>query len=413
MPEPTATPPPAPAAADAEARLLTYRKQFPTLEKSTYLISNSLGAMPIEAARDLEAYARTWTERGVRAWAETWWALAGEVGETVGRLFNAEEDTVSLHQNVSLATAVVISCFDWSGPRNRVVYTDMNFPSVRYVYERFAGSLGAEIVEVPSPDGIGVPTEAILDAIDERTLLVPISHVLFKSAFIQDAEAICRRASEVGAHVVLDAYQSVGTVPVDVQQLGCSFLTGGVLKWLCGGPGGCFLYVRPDLLETLEPNLTGWMAHPAPFDFAAPPMRYTQGAYRFMNGTPNVPALYAGRAGPRLVYEAGIDAIREKSRRQTARLVETARAEGWRVHAPEDPDRRGGTVAVDVPHAYPVKLELLRREVIVDFRPGAGIRISPHFYNTDDECDRAVAEIRDILATGAWRQHEGHRSTVT
>lgn len=393
--------------------LLRFRSHFPTLENSTYLISNSLGPMPVEAARSLEAYSRIWTERGVRSWAEAWWSLAGEVGDEIGSLFGAPANTVSMHQNVTLAESVVISCFDWSGPRNKVVYTDMNFPSVQYLYSRFARSLGAEVEVVRSPDGIGVPTEALLEAIDERTLLVPVSHVLFRSAYIQDAQAICDRAAEVGAHVVLDAFQSVGTVPVDVQKLGCAFLIGGVLKWLSGGPGGAFLYVRPDLIDSLEPKITGWMAHPQPFDFAQPPMDYTTGAYRFMNGTPNVPGIYAARSGPRLVKEAGIDAIRAKSMRQTARLVESAQAEGWTVNAPLDPARRGGTVAIDVPHANEVKLELLRREVIVDYRPGAGIRISPHYYNSDAECDHAVSEIRDILATGAWKQHEGTQSTVT
>jgi kynureninase len=369
--------------------------------------------MPAETADDLAEYARTWTERGVRAWAETWWAMSGEVGDLVGRLFGAPPGTVSMHQNVTLASAIVVSAFDWSGSRNGVVYTSMNFPSVRYLYDRFARSLGARVVEVPSPDGVGVPTEAVLEAIDERTLLVPISHVLFKSAWIQDAKAICERAREVGAHVVLDAFQSVGTVPVDVRALGCSFLVGGVLKWLCGGPGGAFLYVRPDLLETLEPKITGWMAHPDPFAFADPPQRYAKGAWRFLNGTPNVPGLYAARAGPRIVAEAGIDAIRAKSMRQTARLVAACEAEGWRVTAPRDPARRGGTVAVDVPNGNLVKLELLRREVIVDYRPGAGIRVSPHFYNTDEECERAVAEIRDVLATGAWKRHAGQRTVVT
>ncbi len=393
--------------------LLRFRCEFPTLEKSTYLISNSLGAMPRGAVAGLEDYADTWTERGVRAWAEHWWSLPGQVGDLIGRLFNAPPGTVSMHQNVTLAQAIVVSCFDWTGPRNRVVYTDMNFPSVQYMYEGYARQLGAQIDVVKSPDGVGVPTEAVIDAIDERTQLVPISHVLFRSAYIQDAKAICDRAAEVGAHVLLDAFQSVGTVPVDVRDLGCSFLVGGVLKWLCGGPGGVFLYVRPDLVNTLEPKLTGWMAHPAPFDFAAPPMRYADGAYRFQNGTPNVPALYAAQAGPRILLEAGADAVREKSMRQTAYLVDAAKERGWNVTAPEDPQRRGGTVAIDVPNAYEVKLELLRREVIVDYRPGAGIRVSPHFYNTDEECERAVREIEDILATGAWQQHAGTKATVT
>ena len=393
--------------------LLAYRSQFPTLETCTYLISNSLGAMPLGARQGLEDYADAWMSRGVRAWEETWWALAEKVGDEIGLLFGAPQGTVSMHQNITIAEAIVVSCFDWSGPRNKVVYTDMNFPSVQYLYEGYARQLGARVEVVKSPDGIGVPTELLLEAIDEETLLVPVSHVLFRSAYIQDAKAICDRAAEVGAHVVLDAYQSVGTVPVDVGDLDCAFLLGGVLKWLSGGPGSCFLYVRPDLLDELEPKLTGWMAHPNPFDFALPPMAYTDGAYRFQNGTPNVPALYAAREGPHLVYEADVFAIREKSMRQTARLVEAAQAEGWTVNAPMDPERRGGTVAVDVPHAYEVKHELLRREVIVDYRPGAGIRISPHYYNTDEECDRAVEEIKDILATGAWKRFAGHRTTVS
>ena len=393
--------------------LLEYRRHFPTLETCTYLISNSLGAMPVGARKGLEEYADTWTNRGVRAWEESWWSLAEKVGDEIGLLFGAPQGTVSMHQNITIAEAIIVSCFDWSGPKNKVVYTDMNFPSVQYLYEGYAKQLGARIEIVKSPDGIGVPTEMLLEAIDEETLLVPISHVLFRSAFIQDAKAICERAAEVGAHVVLDAYQSVGTVPVDVGDLDCSFLVGGVLKWLSGGPGNCFMYVRPDLLDELEPKFTGWMAHPNPFDFSVPPMEYTEGAYRFQNGTPNVPALYAAREGPHLVYEADVLAIREKSMRQTARLVDLALAEGWTVNAPMDPERRGGTVAMDVPHAYEVKHELLRREVIVDYRPGAGIRVSPHYYNTDEECDRAVEEIKDILATGAWERFAGHRTTVS
>ena len=400
------------AAAPADP-LLRYRPRFPILDTCTYLISNSLGAMPAEAETDLAAYAEAWKTRGVRAWAETWWGMAREVGDLLGSLFGAGPDTVSVHQNVTLAEAVVISAFDWSGKRNGVVYSSMNFPSVRYLYTELAVARGGRVREVPSPDGVSVPTQAMVDAIDETTLLVPMSHVLFQSAYVQDAKAICAKAKAVGAHVVLDAYQSVGTVPVDVREVGCSFLVGGTLKWLCGGPGAAFLWVRGDLIDTLSPRLTGWMAHVTPFAFEAPPMRRTTGAYRWMNGTPNVPALYACRAGPKVVREAGIGAIREKSRRQTKRLVDAGLNEGWSVRAPMDPERRGGTVAFDVPHGLAVKHELLERGVIVDYRPGAGIRVSPHFYNTDEECDRAVEEIRDILSTGAWQPHAGTKTTVT
>ena len=393
--------------------LLAYRDRFPILSTCTYLISNSLGAMPAEAEVDLLEYARQWKTRGVRAWAETWWGMAKEVGDVVASLIGAGPNSVSMPQNVTIAEAIVISAMDWSGKRNGVVYSTMNFPSVKYLYSELARARGAKITEVESPDGVGVPTEAMLAAIDETTLLVPMSHVLFQSAYVQDAKAICAKAKAVGAHVVLDTYQSAGTVPVDVRDIGCSFAIGGTLKWLCGGPGAAFLWVRDDLIDTLSPRFTGWMAHPSPFSFEPAPMRYTTGAYRWMNGTPNIPALYACRAGPKIVREAGAAAIREKSMRQTKRLVEAGLAEGWTIRAPIDPARRGGTVAFDVPHGLAVKHELLRREVIVDFRPGAGIRVSPHFYNDDAECDRAVAEIRDILATGAWKSHETVRSVVT
>lgn len=404
------TPPPVLAPPDP---LLAFRRHFPTLERCTYLISNSLGAMPEGAQRGLAEYARTWTERGVRAWAEGWWDLAGRVGDGIGRVVNAPAGTISMHQNVTTAEAIVLSCFDWKAPRNRLVGVGMNFPTNRYVHDRLARRLGAEVLEVPSRDGLGVPTEDVLAAIDERTRLVSVSHVLFQTAYVLDAAAICAKARAVGAHVLLDCFQSAGTFPVDVQALGCGFATGGVLKWLCGGPGGAWLYVRKDLLDTLEPAFTGWVAHAEPFAFAPPPMRYAHGAYRFMTGTPNVPALYAAEAGPALVVEAGTAAIRAKSLHQTQRLIDAADAEGWKVNVPRDPARRGGTVAIDCPHAYEVKLELLEREVVVDFRPGAGIRVAPHFYNSDAECDRAVAEIKDILATGAWKKHHGLKTHVT
>jgi kynureninase len=315
------------------------------------------------------------------------------VGDGIGRVVGAPPDTVSMHQNVTTAEAVVLSALEWKAPRNRLVGLTMNFPTNRYVHAGLARALGAEVVEVPSPDGLGVPTKAVLAAIDERTRLVSVSHVLFQSAYVLDARAICDKAAAVGAHVLLDCFQSAGTVPVDVTALRCAFATGGVLKWLCGGPGGAWLYVRPDLLSTLEPRFTGWAAHVEPFAVAAPPMRHAQGAYRFMTGTPNVPALYAARAGPALVLEAGLERIRDQSLRQ--------------------PERRGGTVAIDCPHAYEVKLELLEREVIVDYRPGAGIRVAPHFYNSDEECDRALQEIKNILAANAWKRHAGKRTHVT
>jgi kynureninase len=392
--------------------LLALRDEFPILARSTYLVSNSLGAMPRAVPERLAEYARQWGERGVRAWAEGWWRMPETVGDVVAPLLGAAAGEVVMVPTVTQAMSTVLSALDYPAERNRVVMTALDFPSVRYAYDALAPRLGAEIVVVPSADGIGIDAASLLAAIDERTRLVAISHVFFKSAFINDAAAICRRAHEVGALVALDAYHSVGVIPVDVHAIGADFLAGGVLKWLCGGPGGSFLYVAPGVRDRLEPALTGWQAHRAPFAFD-PAMQYADGIWRWLGGTPAVPALFAGIEGPRLVHAAGMEAVRAKSVRQTARLVELADARGWRVHAPRDPSQRGGTVAFDVPHGAEVAQALLADDVVIDFRPGAGIRVAPHFYTTDDEVERVAEAIDDILATERWRRYEGQQRTVT
>jgi kynureninase len=387
--------------------LLRYRAEFPILERTTYMISNSLGAMPRGVAESLQMYCDTWATRGVRAWEEKWWMMSREVGDEIGALLNAPSGSVSVHQNVTLCQAVVASCFDFSGRRNKVVYSDMNFPSVMYFWEA-QRSRGARVHMVRTPDGIHVPVEGLLEAIDEETLLVPISHVVFRSSYIKDVKAIVEKAHRVGALVVLDAFQSLGNVPVDVQALNVDFATGGVLKWLCGGPGTSYLYVRPDLGVKLEPKITGWFAHQNPFGFEIGPTKYGQPPYRFMQGTSNVPGYYAALPGLKIIREIGVDSIREKSKKMTARLIELADQRGWKVNAPRDPERRGGTVAIDMPNAHDVCQELLRRDVLVDFRPNAGVRFSPHFYNTMEEIDRAIQTVDEILskmgvATGATR----------
>lgn len=386
--------------------LLDWRREFPILEKTTYLVSHSLGAMPRGARERLAAYADTWGERGVRAWAEGWWSMPGDVGDEVGRIIGAPRGSVVMHQNVSVCQALILSCFDLLGPRSGIVYESLNFPSVMYVYEAHRRR-GARIVTVESEDGISVPLEKMLRAIDERTLLVPISHVVFKSAFIQDVAAIVARAHEVGAFVVADLYQSAGTVPVDVTAWDVDFATGGSVKWLCGGPGAGYLYVAPRLRERLEPAVTGWMAHQRPFAFEPGPIAYAGGAARFLHGSPAIPALYAAQAGYAITNGIGVEAIRAKSLRQVALLIERARELGLAPRVPERPDQRGGMVILDVPHGAAVTKELIRREVLLDYRPGAGIRLSPHFYTTDDEIRHALGEIRAILDNRAYRVHEG------
>ncbi|MGH9580637.1 MAG: aminotransferase class V-fold PLP-dependent enzyme, partial [Terriglobales bacterium] len=320
-----------------------------------------------------------------------------EIGDEIGALMNAPQGTVSTHQNVSTCQAVVASCFDFTGKRNKVVYSDLNFPSVMYFWEA-QRRRGARVQMVRTDDGITVPTERLLDAIDEETLLVPISHVIFRSSFIKDVPAIVEKAHRVGALVLLDAFQSLGTVPVDVQKLDVDFATGGVLKWLCGGAGVGYLYVRPELGRKLEPAFTGWFAHENPFAFETGAIRYGEPPLRFMNGTTHLPALYAARPGLRIIREVGVEKIREKSQRQTARLIELAGQRGWRVNTPSNPELRGGTVSIDMPNSKEVCAELIKRDVLVDYRPKAGVRMSPHFYNTDQELDTAIAAVDEILS---------------
>jgi kynureninase len=384
--------------------LLRYRSEFPILERTNYMISNSLGAMPRAVYDALRAYADVWATRGVRAWEERWWMLALEVGNELGALMNAPKDSVSLHQNVTTCQAIIASCFDFGGKqqarRNKVVYSDLNFPSVMYFWEA-QRQYGAQVHMVKTDDGITVPTDRLLDAIDEHTLLVPVSHVIFRSAYINDAKAIIDKAHKVGAHVVLDTFQSLGTVPVDIQSLNADFACGGVLKWLCGGPGVGYLYVRPDLGKKLEPKLTGWFAHEDSFAFATGPIRYADAPLRFMNGTTHIPAIEAARPGIKIIREVGVEKIREKSKRQTARIIELADQQGWRVNTPRNPEQRGGTVSIDMPDAQAVSRELIARDILVDWRPKAGVRFSPHFYNTDAEVDAAIAAVVDILKSRA------------
>jgi kynureninase len=392
--------------------LLRFRPQFPILESTTYLVSNSLGAMPRAVPERLAEYAEQWATRGVRAWADGWWSMPVAVGDEIAPLIGARAGEVAMVPNVSLAQAEILSALDYGAGRDTIVMTELDFPSVRYVYDQLATRLGARIVVVPSEDGVRVDEERLMAAIDERTRVVAISHVLFRSAYVMDVARIAAHARAMGALVSLDAYHSVGVLPVDVYALGADFLTGGVLKWLCGGPGGCFLWARPEVSASVAPALTGWQAHRRPFAFE-PEMSYADGAWRWLGGTPVIPALFAAAAGPQLLREAGMDAVRAKSLRQTSRLIELADARGFALTVAREPHRRGGTVAFDVPHAREVAQALLAREVIVDYRPSAGIRVAPHFYTSDDELEAAVQAIDEILANDEWKKYTHANTVVT
>jgi kynureninase len=392
--------------------LLAFREEFPILEKTTYLVSNSLGPMPRTVPEKLAEYGRDWGELGVKAWNRGWWEMPVEVGNEIAPLINAGAGEIVMMPNVTIAQTAVFSALDFPRERDTVVMTELDFPSVRYMYAEMAERLGARVVVVKSDDRITIDQDRLLAAIDERTRLVAVSHVLFRSAHLMDADAICKRAHEVGALVSLDSFHAVGIVPVDVKRSKVDFLTGGVLKWLCGGPGACFLYISPLLRDRLKPALTGWQAHARPFAFEEM-MEFTTGAFRWLNGTPVIPALYAAAEGPKILRRAGVPAIREKSIRLTSRLIALADERGFKVNAPRDPAQRGGTVAIDVPHGYEVTQHLLSRNILVDYRVGAGIRIAPHFFTKEDELEEAIYEIDRSLESGSWQRFTEKVAVVT
>jgi kynureninase len=376
--------------------MIEWRREFPILENTVYLISHSLGAMPRQARDRLTEYADIWSTRGIRAWEEGWWEMPTRIGDLIGGIIGAGPGEVVMHQNVSIAQSTILSCFDWSRGPNKVVTEALNFTTNLYICHGLERA-GATISTVLSDDGMTTSLDRMVQAIDRDTRLVVVSHVAFLSSFVQNLKAITDRAHEVGAMVVADLYQSAGTLPIDVREVGVDFATGGSVKWLCGGPGAGYLYVRRDLWEQLEPTLTGWMAHEEPFAFEGGAIRYAHTAFRFLNGTPNIPGMYAARSGYEIINKIGVERIRRKSMAQTAKLIQLAEEAGFKVNSPADPNARGGTVVIDVPDAKSVTDELLRRDFLVDFRPRAGIRISPHFYTKDEELELIILEIKRIL----------------
>ena len=371
--------------------LLRWRSEFPALEKSVYMVSHSLGAMPRAAYDHLRAYADLWVEEGINAWHD-WLPEVDRAAERIGRVIGAPQGSMIMATNVSQIQALLASCLDYRPERNKVVYSDLNFPSVSYVWQA-EQRRGAEVVVVPSEDGIHAPMERLLEAIDERTLIVPISYVLFRSSAIKDVPAVVARAREVGAMVLLDCYQATGTVPFDVVGLGVDFACGGSVKWLCGGPGAAYLYVRADRIPQFAPRNTGWFGHEEPFAFTMPEQHYAPGIWRYMAGTPAIAALYQARAGIEIIAEIGVERIRAKSLRQTSRVMQICDESGYRVNTPREPARRGGTICFDFEGSEAVAKRLNATGFLCDWRPRSGIRMSPHFYTTDEEVERFMSEV--------------------
>jgi kynureninase len=375
--------------------LLARRADYPILGRKTYLINNSLGAMHARSRDALAAYADAWATDGVEAW-DDWLPKMTEVADLVGSIIGAPPGTTVMHQNVAALLGALASAFDFSGPRNKVVTTAMDWPGSHYLWTEHR-RYGADLVVVPSDDGVGVDAQRVVDAIDDRTLVVSVSHVLFKSAYVMDLAPIVARAHEVGAVVVLDAYQAAGIVPFSVTDLGVDACVGGSVKYLCGGPGNGWLYVSPSIAESLRPAQVGWFGHARPFDFEWDAIAYAPGVMRFTGGTPGVPAAYAAVPGYEAVRDVGVVRIRERSLSLTQPLLEGALERGFTVRSPHDPARRGGHVTIDPGDSQRVHDELLRRGYSVDHRPGVGIRVGPHFYNTAEECTAILDEMLHIL----------------
>ena len=375
--------------------LLAWRPQFPILGSKTYLLNNSLGAMPASVPAALAEYTNLWATEGIVAW-DTWLPEVANVAAILEDIVKAPRGSMTMCQNVTNALAAILSCIEFTEKRNRLVHSAGEFPTVEYLLDG-QRRIGAEVVRVGA-DSLAYPAEEMLAAIDDRTSLVVVSHVLYRTAELVDVRPIVEKAHRHGALVVLDAYQSMGAVPIDVGEMDVDFLVGGSVKWLCGGPGAGYIYVHPGLVERMQPRFAGWFSHERPFGFEAPPIEYADGIGRFTGGTPNMPAYYQAREGYRIVREVGVEAIRAKAMRQTTLLIEGARERGFIVNTPERFSERGNHVTIDFPDAQDVKAELIRRGFIVDHRPGVGIRIGPHFYNTDDECLAVLDEIQAIQA---------------
>jgi kynureninase len=371
-----------------------HRADFPILADSTYLVSHSMGAAPLGARHALDSYWNEWAKDGPEAW-ERWLPAIAEIADGIGAIIGAPAGTCFLGPNVSVMQAAIATCLDFRTSRNEVVYEALQFPSLTYVWrewERF----GAAVRVVPSDDGRTVPTERIVATITEKTAIAVISHAYYVSGALADVRAIQAHCRSVGALLCVDAYQTTGIYPYDVLDLDLDMATGGSHKWLCGGPGCGWIYVRAGLRESLRPAITGWMAHARPFEFEPAPTVHAPSMYRFGHGTPTIPGYLVAQPGHHLIAELGVPAIRRHNVRLTDLIAAMAQERGLRVNTPLEAERRTGWIAIDFDGADRACRALVAERVFVDYRPACGIRVGPHFYTTEEEID-ALFRVLDRL----------------
>ena len=382
----------------SEAQINRRRDEFPTLTSGIHLLSHSLGPVPRATRDSMLAYYDAWEHHTSEdAWAKSWWEMSAHVGDRIARILGGASGSVQVQPNASIALSSVLSCFDFtSTKRSKIVASGLDFPSMRYILDAQT-PMGARVETVASDDGVTIPTERILAAIDDGAALVALSHVSFRSSYRAEVEPIVERAHKHGALVLLDVYQSAGVVPLKTSEWGVDFLIGGTIKWLCGGPACGYLYVRPDLQGRLQPKLTGWVAHSTPFDFAPPPISYDKSVRRFAQGTPSIPALYSVLPGLQIIEEVGVESCRAESARRTEWMIDFALERGWKVNSPRDVNQRGGSVMIYVDDGPGMVQRLNERGVFVDCRPGVGLRMSPHFFNTDEEVQEAMEILAEVI----------------
>lgn len=389
--------------------LSAIRKEFPILDKCVYLISNSLGAVPRQVRKDILTYYDLWSDQGVSAWGQEWWDLARNLGNQVASLLHAEKNSVAMMTNATQAHWIALSTkfLHKDRSRKKIIMTDHDFPSSLYAVQKISEFMDWKVRVIQSLGKPGIDVDNILDHIDEQTLFVATSHVYFKTAYVQEVSKIVDHARRMGAWTVIDGYHAPGCLPVNLTELDVDFYIGGCLKWLCGGPGNAFLYIKPELASRIQPQLTGWMAHKSPFSFSKD-MDYTQGSYKFMSGTPPIPSLYTARAGLEIIDSIGVQQIRQKSISQTRLIIENSKRRDFGIFSPQEDSFRGGAVSVHLPHAFQVKQALEARKIKVDYRKGENsepdvIRIGPHFYTLEEEIHSFFETIDTIYTSKEYR----------
>jgi kynureninase len=372
----------------------TLRNEFPLLDRCIYFNACSLGPLPRSGTDALHRYAADWNEQGTPVWFSTWLPLLQRFRDRAGELMNAPAGSTAIAPSVSVALTTLATGLPLPPGRDKVLIGELDFPTIGH---QWLSRPGFEVEFVPSEDGMTIPPEAFAERIDSRTALVATTHLFYTTGYLQDVRAIADAAHAAGALCLIDGYQTCGCVPIDVQALDCDAFVGGCLKWVSGGPGNAFLYVRPDLIPRSRPQGTGWFATRDPFSFTLQELVYADDARRLETGTWAVGCHYAGLAGLELVLSVGVENIQERLRDLTDRILERCDQAGVKTFTPRERGRRCGIVTLESERPEEVEAKLHEHGVVVDSRPGR-VRLSPHWCVTDDELERGMDLVLGLIS---------------